>query len=148
MVKLNISGQGIKSLKEFFEQNPQIDVAEITILDCSLNNLEDLEGCPPNVKELWCNKNKLKSLSGCPQSVRKLYCHFNLLKTLEGCSQSAREVWCSHNRLTSVKGCPSSVQELHCFGNTNLPLEYYKPSFGDFNEICGDENDCDEEMLL
>ena len=59
----DISSEGLTTLKGIeFPSN-------VIKLDCSGNQLETLEGCPPSVTILYCYNNQLTTLKGCPSSV-------------------------------------------------------------------------------
>ena len=86
-MSLDISHKGIKSLEDYFQQNPCPE--NITILYCYSNQLTSLKGCPPNITILDCSNNQLTSLCSCPTNLTKLWCYNNPLsieykdKTLE-----------------------------------------------------------------
>lgn len=138
MTHLKISLNKITSLRKYFDEHPDIDKNKIEIFDCSFNNLISLEGCPPNVRELYCGTNYISSFEGCPPSVEKLHINHNFLKTLKGCPPNVKILNCSWNMLTTLNGCPPNLEELNCYGQKCSKCEHcdgYCPKFEPFNEI-------------
>jgi len=75
-MKVDISNKNITSLTEI-NWNEYCD--EITELNCSYNQLTNLEGCPNSLEVLSCSNNQLTSLERCSNSVTTLYCRNNPL---------------------------------------------------------------------
>ena len=134
---VDISYQGISSLKDYFETEYVGNPDEIQVLDCSFNGLTSLEGCPRNLEELWCAGNQINSLKGCPENCRYLNCSSNNITTLDGISQKLEYLYCTHNKLKSLVGCPQSLYGLWCGFNDitsfeglpgNVAVICYKPN--------------------
>lgn len=96
---LSINNEGITSLEEFFQTHYIGIQNEIQILDCSYNELTDLQGCPPNVKRLFCSNNQLRSLKGIPDGLEQLYCENNQLESLRDCPTTIKIISASDNPL-------------------------------------------------
>jgi len=105
---VDISRKDITSLRDLNKKNTTFvkRFNEITELDCSYNNLTDLEGCPPNVIKLTCDNNKLISFKGMPPSVKLLNCCNNNLTTFKYCSPNITILWGSNNAFDTLDGCP------------------------------------------
>lgn len=89
----------------------------ITHLDCSFNQLTNLEGCPSEITHLFCTRNKITSLRGCPSGITHLQCCHNQLINLDGCPDSVIELQVGWNNITSLIGLPHRVQDLFCANN-------------------------------
>jgi hypothetical protein len=117
--------------------------SNLTILDCSYNQIVSLGDLPLSLEELICNDNNLTSISQIPSNVWILNCTNNFLQTLpmlpEGlellnCRNNAlielpelpmmlKALFCEKNYLTQLPQLPSSLLELNCSENllTGLP---------------------------
>jgi len=139
-IRISIVHQNIQSLcdvdwSKYIKKDNDNDYYE---LDCSNNNLSDLEGMPSNIKVILCHNNKLISLKGCPQNVFALDCSSNQLLNLQHCSPNVKYLNCSGNYLTNLLDCPSSVIHLNCMYNKITSLEGVSPKINnlcDFNYI-------------
>jgi Leucine-rich repeat (LRR) protein len=109
---LDISNRGIKSLKDYFKEHSC--PPNITILDCSSNELTSLYGCPESVVTLFCMKNNLTCLEGCPSGVEYLYCSNNKLKSIYGCPENVLILECNDNELKSLDFISKKIIELYC----------------------------------
>ena len=124
---------------EFDELTPVLQKAreqgipfdQITILNCSYMNLENLDGIEQlvNLKILYCNSNQITSLEGIEQLVNleKLWCSNNQLTSLEGIEnlRNLKILSCYNNQLTSLEGIENlnNLKTLWCFNN-NFSKEY------------------------
>jgi Leucine-rich repeat (LRR) protein len=85
--------------------NYDLDLREyknLTILDCSCNNLTSLSNLPNGLTHLKCSRNNLTSLSNLPNSLTYLDCSNNNLTSLSNLPNSLTYLDCSNNNLTSI----------------------------------------------
>jgi Leucine-rich repeat (LRR) protein len=116
-------------LQKAREQGKPFD--QITILNCSYMNLENLDGIEQlvNLEILWCYGNQLTSLRGIENliNLKILWCHRNQLTSLRGIEnlRGLKELFCFNNRLTSLKGIENlnNLRELYC-NNNQFTKEY------------------------
>ena len=124
----------------------------IKVLNCNNNGLTSLVGCPPNLEQLYCRNNRLISLVGFPLNLEQLYCDGNQLTSLVGCPGSVKILNCSDNRLKSLVGCPSSVKELYCSNNKLQTLDIYLPQINIIiyyhNPLVSPWNEYTEEEIM
>src|SRR3989344_5748060 len=129
MVLFDISNKRITTLEGIvFPKN-------ITELDCSYNQLTNLEYCPCNLQKLYCYNNQLTSLGHCLCNLQQLYCYNNQLTSLEHCSYNLQILDCRNNQLTSLEHCPWNLQELYCRNNPIQPIPVYKPETPSLKEL-------------
>lgn len=92
-------------------------VEEITVLDCSFNQLQSLPELPSTLKELNCFHNQLENLSSLPNKLEVLECSNNRLQSLPTLPNSLKALHCSVNRLQSLPKLPREMIVLDCFNN-------------------------------
>jgi len=112
-----IANRKIKSLRDYFAQNPDINVAQIVSLDCSDNDLSTLDDCPPNLTKLNCRGNIIFSLQGIPETLKWLDCSNNQIDSLQYCPQNLQDLFCSENNITTLKYCPPNLRKLYISDN-------------------------------
>lgn len=96
---------------------------ELEKLNCSFNRLTKLKKLPLGLEELNCGHNKLTKLKGLPRGLKELDCSNNHLTKLE-LPEGLRSLVCSGNRLTKLECLPVGLKILQCHRN---PLEYIEP---------------------
>lgn len=89
--------------------------ANITILDCSCNQIGSLEGMG-HVTELICSNNRLSSLKGCSESVEILRCSDNPLTDFSYLPQRLSVLECLKVNvpISTVKKWQSQIKEVFC----------------------------------
>jgi hypothetical protein len=110
-------------LQKAREQGKPFD--QITILDCSHMNLENLDGIEQlvNLEILYCNHNQLTSLREIEnlRNLEILWCHDNQLTSLRGIENlnNLEKLDCSYNQLTSLEGIENlnNLRLLYCSHN-------------------------------
>jgi len=117
---INVSKKNLTTLVGF---DWGCDPAWIVELDCSNNQLTDLEGCPPNVSVLHCWNNNLTTLKGCPESVVYLNCCYNKLTTLEYCPSKVSDLYCGSNMITTLKDLPKDIISVNIYNNKITTLK-------------------------
>lgn len=111
------------------------DLEELTLVYCSLNNLQAISGigikelsirfCKfealpsdlPKLKKLECPQNTMERVPFYP-SLEILYCHLNLLSDLDEYNGSSLKILnCNENHMTGLPFLPC-IQKLECHANT------------------------------
>jgi Leucine-rich repeat (LRR) protein len=93
-------------------------------LDCSHNELTEINELPNSIKSLNCSYNEIKSLSlnlNIPSLHYSIHfnCSFNQLEELEIFSVNNIEIKCTHNKLKNLKGLSNlyNLVSLDCSSN-------------------------------
>ena len=98
----NISHNQIKSLAH-------IEI-ETSSLDCSYNQLINLDGVREKMTYLNCSHNQIISLKNSPQFIATLDCSYNQLTNLEGIALDIYETLnCSYNKINTLDYLPNSI---------------------------------------
>ena len=97
------------------------------VLLCMDIGLKDLKGCP-FTSSLVFDNNEVENLNGCHPDITYVSCVNNKLVSLEGCPKVLRILQCSDNKLTSLALGPEKYEgqltELEHAGNLLLSIEY------------------------
>ena len=116
-LQLTISNSNIRSLKglENFKQ--------VWSLDCSSNDLENLDYLPPNLTYLNCYKNKIQKLANLPESLLSIMCSYNLIREINNLPVGLRYLNCHNNLITKITKLPPGLLSLDIQNNkmTYLP---------------------------
>ena len=84
--------------------------------DISNQNLTSLTDYdfPSGIQTLNCSLNKLTDLVGCPDTVLYLDCQCNLLTSLRGCPPNVIILKCTDNDIEDIADLPRGLKELYC----------------------------------
>jgi uncharacterized repeat protein (TIGR01451 family) len=95
----------------------------LTILNCSYNQLTSLPALPNSLTQLTCFYNQLSSLPNLPNSLTHLNCYNNQLSSLPNLPSSLIILFCYFNQLSSLPTLPNSLTNLQCNNNqlSSLP---------------------------
>jgi len=95
----------------------------LTILDCSYNQLTSLPTLPNSLMQLSCYSNQLTILPAMPNSLISLGCGANPLASLPTLPNSLMQLYCDDNQLSGLPALPNSLISLECNNNqmTSLP---------------------------
>jgi Leucine-rich repeat (LRR) protein len=137
---INISNKNLTylpSLKRFFKlkvldcssnQIKQLDNLpnNLEILDCSSNQIKQLDNLPNNLEILYCSNNQIKQFDNLPNNLEKLNCYNNQIKQLDNIPLTLEILNCSSNQITQLNNLPHSLEFLWCYNNqitqlNNLP---------------------------
>jgi Leucine-rich repeat (LRR) protein len=101
---------------------------DIVYLDCSGNEITNLDNLPTNLHTLDCSINKIKNLDNFPPNLQELYCGFNGIKNLDNLPPNLQRLDCYGNEITNLDNLPKDLQELHCSGNVITILDNLPPN--------------------
>jgi Leucine-rich repeat (LRR) protein len=87
---------------------------DIVYLDCSFNEMTNLDNLPPNLQKLYCSFNEITNLDNLPPNLQKLYCSFNEITNLDNLPPNLQELYCNGNKITNFDNLPPNLQELYC----------------------------------
>ena len=97
--------EGVLDIEQYCIDN-NIDTEKVTYLDCSENELIELQGLDKllNLEVLWCDTNQLTELDLSKLvKLKGLYCSHNKITELNVSKLVNLEVlWCSNNKLTKL----------------------------------------------
>ena len=138
ITSIDCSSSGISSIDgiQYFEN--------LTHLNCSYNQLNQLPELPPNLTFLNashcvnlstieslphslefidCSYNQINVLPDLPSNLIQLYCAVNTLNTLPNLPYNLTHIDCSFNNLTSLPYLPENLAHINCSYNelTSLP---------------------------
>lgn len=91
-------------------------------LDCSKNEIINLNNVPDFITVLDCSKNKIKHLNNLPDSIINLNCSGNFIVNLEYLPNSLAHLNCSHNLIINLEYLPSGLIYLDCSYNKIIKL--------------------------
>lgn len=96
----------------------------LTLLDCSGNNLSSLPGLPVTIVGLYCNSNQLSTLPALPPTLQLVDCSFNNLSFLPELPATLSSLTCTNNQLISLPVLPDALTYAYCQSNllTQLPM--------------------------
>ena len=60
------------------------------ILNCYMNNIDNLDNLPQSLTELYCGNNDISSLDNLPQLLKELHCYSNKIVQLDNLHQSLK----------------------------------------------------------
>ena len=109
--KLSISGRGLTGELLLPHQ------MQISVLDCSYNQLTSLPDLPTSLTKLHCFHNQLTSLPDLPDSLTTLDCYNNQLTSLPNLPTSLTTLWCHENQLTALPNQLTGLTTLWCANN-------------------------------
>ena len=92
----------------------------LTTLECSLNEIKNLDNLPENIQVIKCIKNEILHLDNLPQKLKKLLCSYNKIKILDNLPVGLEELDCSYNNIMTIDYLPSSLVKLDISGNTDI----------------------------
>jgi Leucine-rich repeat (LRR) protein len=95
---------------------------DIVYLDCSGNEITNLDNLPPNLHTLYCWENKITNLDNLPINLQTLYCYRNKITNLDNLPPNLHTLYCWENKIINLDNLPPNLQKLYCEGNkiTNL----------------------------
>ena len=92
-------------------------------LDCSYNQINQLDHLPNSLKEVDCSNNKIINLNNLPNSLKQLNCDDNQIIQLDNLPNSLEELTCSFNQIKQLDNLPNSLKILYC---DNFDINYWK----------------------
>ncbi len=156
IIKLDNDGENTYNLKECITYTRENDCINIELndytslsfmnynnlidLNCSYNQLTELNDLPDSLLYLNCRQNKLKKINlppnlktfecthnqierlKMPDSLEEVYCAYNQIKKITHISKSLKKFNCVNNKLMKLPPIPKDLIYLCVAGNINLSL--------------------------
>ena len=116
LTTLNISSKELTELPSWVNE-----CKKLKNLNCSHNNITDLDNLPITLEILYCEYNLITNLDNLPPTLNRLHCEFNQITQLDSLPQTLEMLNCTNNKITQLDKLPKKVKGLSCFNN---PLEY------------------------
>ena len=105
-----------------------IECENLKILDCSNNNLTQIDNLPLQLIYLNCSFNQIKKMDNLPSGIEKIICCNNKISILEYLPFSVNHLDCSNNNILLLDNLPLNLIYLSCNNNNisslnNLPVK-------------------------
>lgn len=97
---------------------------ELKKINCSNNNITDVDDLPNTIEELDCSYNDIEKLDNLPENLIKLYCHNNEIIELNNLPSKIKYLGCSDNKIKSLENLPITLEILNCMFNELTNLDY------------------------
>lgn len=124
-VKLDLTCKNLTDddLRRILKKYPNLRV-----LDCSANQLTNLDYLPAKLRILICNANQITSLDYLPNNIQELYCSKNIISNLDHLPNDLQILYCHTNKITSLDHLPDGLRILDCYGNKIINLDHLPTS--------------------
>jgi hypothetical protein len=115
---------------------PSLENTNLTMIECSFNNLILLPKFPNTLMYLTCEKNKLINAVDLPHSIKSLNLRHNNLEHINYFPNEAKFIYLSFNNLKSLPTIPKNVLELSCSRNKLISMPEIKSNLTFLNFEC------------
>ena len=100
---------------------PDYTITELKINYERLTQLPNDIHLYTNLKILDCSYNEITQLDNLPQGLKELNCHSNNITQLDNLPVGLKILDCSYNKISQLNNLPASLEKLYCYIN---PLIY------------------------
>lgn len=97
---------------------------KISYVDCSNNNISNVDTMPLSVTELNCSYNNITSIDNVSSKIYSLDCSHNYIAIINNLFNLRGNFNCSYNNITSISGSSHNLGTFNCSHNqiTSLPI--------------------------